>query len=95
MAAYVIANIEVTDPALYDDYRKGVAATVTAHGGRFLARGGAAESLEGPFAVKRVVILEFPDMAAIRAWYASPEYLPLLQLRQRASNGDLFIVQGV
>ena len=95
MAAYVIANIEVTDPAVYDDYRKGVAATITAHGGRFLARGGAAESLEGEYAVKRMVIVEFSDMAALRAWYASPEYQPLLEMRKRASNGDLFIVQGV
>lgn len=95
MAAYVIANIEVTDPAVYDDYRKGVHATVTAHGGRFLARGGAAERLEGAYAPKRVVILEFPTMAALRAWYASPEYQPLLELRKRASKGDLLIVEGV
>jgi uncharacterized protein (DUF1330 family) len=95
MAAYVIANIEVTDPTAYDDYRKGVHATVTAHGGRFLARGGAAESLEGTYALKRMVVLEFPDMAAVRKWYASPEYQPLLQLRKGASNGDLFVVEGV
>ena len=95
MAAYCIANIEVTDPALYEDYRKGVAATIAAHGGRFLARGGAAEALEGAYPVRRVVILEFPTMAALKAWYASPEYAPLLALRQRASRGDLFVVEGV
>ena len=83
MAAYVIANIEVTDPATYDDYRKGVAATITQHGGRFLARGGAVERLEGSFMPKRVVILEFASMAAAKAWYASPEYAPLLALRKR------------
>jgi len=95
MAAYCIANIEVTDPALYEDYRKGVAATIAAHGGRFLARGGAAEALEGAYPVRRVVILEFPTMAALKAWYASPEYAPLLALRKRASRGDLFVVEGV
>jgi len=95
MAAYCIANIEVTDAALYEDYRKGVAATIAAHGGRFLARGGAAESLEGPYPVRRVVILEFPTMVALKTWYASPEYAPLLALRQRASRGDLFVVEGV
>jgi uncharacterized protein (DUF1330 family) len=95
MAAYVIANIDVTDPALYDDYRKGVAATITAHGGRFLARGGACAPLEGAFVPRRVVILEFPSMAAVKAWYASPEYQPLIALRQRASRGDLFTVEGV
>ena len=95
MAAYCIANIEVTDPGLYEDYRKGVAATIAAHGGRFLARGGAAEALEGAYPVRRVVILEFPTMAALKAWYASPEYAPLLALRKRASRGDLFVVEGV
>ena len=94
MAAYVIANIEVTDPALYDEYRKGVGATIAAHGGRFLARGGASAQLEGGFTPKRVVILEFPSAAAVKAWYASPEYQPLIELRQRASRGDLFTVEG-
>lgn len=95
MAAYVIANIEVTDPALYDEYRKGVAATIAAHGGRFLARGGASAALEGGFEPKRLVILEFPSAAAVKAWYDSPEYRPLIALRQRASRGDLFTVEGV
>jgi uncharacterized protein (DUF1330 family) len=95
MAAYVIANIEVTDPVLYEDYRKAVAATVEAHGGRFLARGGASAPLEGAFVPKRMVILEFPSMAAVNTWYASPEYRPLIALRQRASHGDLYTVEGV
>jgi uncharacterized protein (DUF1330 family) len=94
MAAYVFASIEVTDPEMYDEYRKGVAATIAQHGGRFLARGGAVVPLEGPFVPKRIVIVEFPSMAAAQAWYASPEYAPLLALRQRASKGDLFITEG-
>jgi uncharacterized protein (DUF1330 family) len=95
MAAYVIANIEVTDAAAYADYRKGVAATITRYGGRFLARGGTVESLEGTFVPKRIVIIEFPSMAAARQWYASPEYAPLLAMRKRASTGDLLIAEGV
>ena len=95
MAAYVIASIEVTDPVTYEDYRKGVAATIAQYGGRFLARGGAVERCEGAFVPKRIVILEFPSMATARQWYASPEYAPLLALRKRASNGDLFITEGV
>jgi uncharacterized protein (DUF1330 family) len=95
MAAYVIASIEVTDPAAYEDYRKGVAATITQHGGRFLARGGGVLHLEGSFMPKRVVILEFPSMAAAKAWYGSPEYAPLLAMRKRASTGDLFMTEGV
>jgi len=95
MAAYVIASIEVTDPAAYDEYRKGVAATITQHGGRFLARGGGVLRLEGSFEPKRIVILEFPSMAAAKTWYASPEYAPLLAQRKRASKGDLFMTEGV
>ena len=95
MAAYVLANIEVTDPAAYEDYRKGVLATITKYGGRFIARGGAVQHLEGAFVPKRVVIVEFPSMAAAKTWYASPEYAPLLALRQRTSKGDLFAVEGI
>jgi len=95
MAAYVIANIDVTDPAAYDEYRKGVLATIERYGGRFLVRGGTAESLEGDWTPKRIVVLEFASVDQANAWYRSPEYAPLLALRKRASKGDLFIVAGV
>ncbi len=94
MAAYVIADIEVTDAALYDEYRRQVAATITAHGGRFLVRGGAAQLLEGQRLPQRTVVLEFADMAHLQAWYHSPEYAPLIALRQRASKGSLMAVEG-
>jgi uncharacterized protein (DUF1330 family) len=95
MAAYVLANIEVTDPVTYEGYRNGVSATIAQYGGRYLARGGAVEALEGAFVPKRFVILEFPSVAAAKTWYGSPEYAPLLALRKRASKGDLFIVEGM
>ena len=95
MTAYVFASIEVADPRSYEDYRKGVAATITQYGGRFLARGGAVEHLEGSFMPKRVVIVEFPSMDVAKTWYASPEYAPLLALRKRASKGDVFMTEGV
>jgi uncharacterized protein (DUF1330 family) len=95
VATYLIANIEVTDPVLYEEYRKVVPASIARFGGRFLCRGGAVQVLEGDFAPKRVVVLEFPDVAAIKRWYESPEYRPLLEMRQRASKGSLFIVEGV
>jgi uncharacterized protein (DUF1330 family) len=95
MAAYLIANIEVLDPVMYEEYRKRVTATIAAHGGRYLTRGGAVDVLEGQFDVKRFVIVEFPSVAALRGWYASPEYQPLLQLRQRASKGALMVVEGL
>ena len=94
MAAYVIAQIEVTDQAAYDEYRKGVQATIAAHGGRFLVRGGAVEVLEGDVIPKRVVVLEFPDADAALRWYRSPEYQPLLALRKRASLASLYVVEG-
>ena len=94
MPAYVIAQIEVTDQAAYDEYGKGVRATIAAHGGRFLVRGGAVEVLEGDFIPKRVVVLEFPDAEAARRWYRSPEYQPLLALRKRASRASLYVVEG-
>jgi uncharacterized protein (DUF1330 family) len=95
MTAYVIANIDVTDPEAYADYRKGVAASLEPFGGRFLARGGKAEALEGSYAPKRVVILAFPDYERAKAWWDSPAYRPLRDLRQRASHGDLLVVDGI
>ena len=94
MAAYVIGEIEVTDPTTYDDYRKQVAATVEKHGGRFVVRGGKLEPLEGGWSPKRLVVLEFPSMAQALAWYRSPEYAPLIALRQKASRGKLVAVEG-
>ena len=94
MAAYVIAEVEVTDPALYEDYRKQVAATVAKHGGRFIVRGGKVEPLEGGWAPERLVVLEFPTMQQALGWYRSPEYAPLIKLRQRASRGKLVAVEG-
>jgi uncharacterized protein (DUF1330 family) len=94
MAAYVIGEIEVTDPAVYEDYRKQVLAVVTKYGGRFLVRGGKVEPLEGGWAPKRVVALEFPSMEQARKWYQSAEYGPLITLRQKASRGKLLLVEG-
>jgi uncharacterized protein (DUF1330 family) len=95
MAAYVIGEIEVTDPASYEDYRRQVLATIQKHGGRFLARGGKAEVLEGGGALKRMVLLEFPSMEQLQKWYRSPDYAPLIKLRQRASKGRLVALEGV
>ena len=94
MAAYVIGEIDVTDPETYDQYRKQVLATVQKHGGRFLARGGRAETLEGGAAPKRVVVLEFPSYEQALEWYRSAEYAPLIELRQRASRGRLVLLEG-
>ncbi|HEX6297524.1 MAG TPA: DUF1330 domain-containing protein [Burkholderiales bacterium] len=94
MAAYVIGEIEVTDPATYEEYRKQVMAVVTKYGGKFIVRGGRVESLEGDWAPKRFVALEFPSMEQAQRWYRSPEYAPLIALRQKASRGKLILVEG-
>jgi uncharacterized protein (DUF1330 family) len=94
MAAYVIGDIEVTDPSIYEEYRKLVPATVEKYGGRFAARGGKVEPLEGGWAPKRAVLLEFPSFEQALNWYRSPEYAPLIKLRQKASRAKLFLVDG-
>ena len=95
MSAYLFANVDVTDAAGYEQYRQRISATIEAFGGRYLVRGGATGVLEGDFAPNRLVILEFPDMARLKAWYQSPEYLPLIELRQRTTTSTLVAVDGV
>jgi uncharacterized protein (DUF1330 family) len=94
MAAYVLAEIEVTDPAGYDEYRKQVLAVVTKYGGKFIVRGGKIEPLEGGWAPKRMVALEFPSLEQALKWYRSPEYAPLIKARQEASKGRLIAIEG-
>ena len=94
MAAYLMGEIEVTDPATYEEYRKQVLAVVTKYGGRFIVRGGKVEPLEGGRSPKRVVALEFPSLEQARSFYRSPEYAPLIALRQKASRGKLILVEG-
>ncbi len=95
MPAYMFANVEVTDAPGYEQYRQRVSATIEAYGGRYVVRGGATEVLEGAWAPKRIVILEFDDMAQLKAWYHSPEYRPLLELRQKTATSTLVAVGGV
>jgi len=95
MAAYVIADIEVLDSEGYEEYRKQVPATIAAHGGRYLARGGAIEVLEGEWSPKRCAILEFPDMAQVKAWWSSPEYMRLRAIRERTTRSQLVVTQGL
>jgi uncharacterized protein (DUF1330 family) len=94
MTAYVIADVTVTNPEGYAAYRPLAAASVAQHGGKFIARGGAVEPLEGGWTPKRVVIIEFPSMAAARSWHASPDYQAALKIRQANSTGRVIIVDG-
>lgn len=95
MAAYVIAEVAVTDPAAYEEYRKKVPATIAQYGGKYLVRGGATETKEGGWTPARFVILEFPSMAQAQRWYDSPEYAPALAIRKRASKSKLIFAEGL
>jgi uncharacterized protein (DUF1330 family) len=94
MAAYLIANIDVTDPAAYEEYRARVPAVIRKHGGEYVVRGGNVEIAEGSWKPSRLVVLRFADMAAAQSFYNDPEYAPLKKLRQRASTGDIVFVEG-
>ena len=95
MAAYVLNDMEITDPALFEEYKKLSPATVAQYGGRFLARGGRTETLEGDWSPKRLVIIEFPSVEQARAWADSPEYAPAKRLRQLASKSNFIVIEGV
>jgi len=94
MAAYLIGDIEVTDPEAYEKYRAGVPATIAAYGGKFLVRGAQGEVAEGTWTPNRLVVLEFESMERAKAWYNSPEYADLKKLRQSASNSNIIFAEG-
>jgi uncharacterized protein (DUF1330 family) len=96
MPAYVIACVtDAWDQDKLVEYRERNTDAVAKHRGRFLARGGRQEILEGGYAPVRVVIIEFPDLDAARGWYESEEYAPLRELRRSASVTDIFVVEGL
>jgi uncharacterized protein (DUF1330 family) len=93
--AHVIVDMQITDPQRYESYRRLAGPAVEAAGGRYLARGGATEVLEGDRVPNRVVILEFPDLDAARAWYDSPQYVEARGAREGAATGSFIAVEGV
>jgi len=95
MSAYVIVDIEVNDPVGYEDYKKLAQEAVALYGGRYLARGGPSETLEGDWPVHRLVILEFENTTRARAWLDSPEYAPARALRHRYARSKMVVVAGV
>lgn len=94
MAAYVVVNVDVNDPVRYEAYKTMVPPTIAAFGGRFLVRGAPLHEMEGQWPRKRLVIVEFPDVALAKAWWASEEYADAKALRQAHSSADLVIVEG-
>src|SRR5436190_3612446 len=97
MPAYIIAEHTITDSAKFEEYRTKVGPIIAKHGGRYITKSDSQVILEKQNAVwhpERVVIIEFPDMAALNAWYSSPEYQPLIPLRQAAAKDMLITLDG-
>ena len=94
MAAYVILDIEVVDPALYEVYKKSSTQAAASFGGKFIVRGGKAETLEGDRQPHRVVVLEFANAERARAWWSSEEYREPKAIRQRAARTSMILVEG-
>ncbi len=92
--AYVICDIEVTDPVAYEEYKKLAGPSVAALGGQYLVRGGATDVLEGTRQPNRIVVIEFPSVDAARSWYDSPDYLEARRVREGAANASITLVEG-
>ena len=95
MSAYVIAEIEATDPGKFEEYRKLVPPTIEAFGGRYVVRGGAIGSLEGGWQPKRMVVVEFDDAERAKAWHDSELYAPARALREASTNSRMIVVDGL
>jgi uncharacterized protein (DUF1330 family) len=94
MPAYVVADVQVTDPAGYEPYRPLAGASIARFGGRFIVRGGKADLLEGAAEPGRIVVIEFPNAETARRWYYSDEYQKALKIRQANSTARVILVEG-
>jgi uncharacterized protein (DUF1330 family) len=94
MPGYVIVEIEVLDPAGYEEYKNQAGATVVAYGGKYIVRGGATETLEGDWKPKRLVVLEFESVQRAKDWWNSQEYRELKKMRQRTAHAKMIVVEG-
>jgi uncharacterized protein (DUF1330 family) len=95
MTAYVLVEIDFTDPSVLEEYKALATIAGERHGATYLARGGATELLEGKEQPKRITLLEFPDMDAARAWYESDEYQAARAVRAGGSVARFIAVDGV
>ena len=95
MAAYLVVDIDVTNPTQFEEYKKLAPAAIAKYGGRYLIRGGAYEALEGNWQPQRLTIVEFESMEKAKAFYTSPEYKVAIKARAGAANFKALLVQGV
>ena len=95
MTAYVIVDIKVTDPVRYEDYKRLAAPTVELYGGKYIARGGKTETLEGDWSPTRLVILQFDNSEQAKNWVNSPEYSEARALRHETAISQMVVIEGV
>ena len=95
MAAYVVVNVTVNDPKRYEDYKALAPASIEQFGGKYLARGGKSEVLEGHWKPNRMVILEFPTVDQAKSWWSSTEYAQAKAIRHSCSTAELVVVEGL
>jgi len=94
VTAYVIVDIEVTDPVGYQEYVKLAPPTVTLYGGKYIARGGRTEILEGDWSPNRLVILQFDSIEQAKKWLNSPEYSKARALRHKYAKSKMVVIEG-
>ena len=95
MSAYVIVEIDILDPAGYEEYKKLASATVEKYGGKYIVRGGRTEVLEGDWDPKRIVVLEFESMHRAKEWLYCEEYSEPRKMRHRTAKTNMVVVEGV
>ena len=94
MPAYIIAQINVTNPDKYQEYVKLAGPANAKYGGRFVIRGGAKTPLEGDIPFQRIVVTEFPDVDAAKRFYHSPEYQAAREKRLGAADFNMIVIEG-
>ena len=94
MAVYFIVDVNITDAQSYAEYSKQVGPMVARYEGRFLVRGGETTTIEGDWKPQRLVVIEFADTQHFRAWYDSPEYTEVRDIRFKASTARAVLAQG-
>jgi len=95
MCAYVIVEIDIVDPTGYEEYKKLASATVEKYGGKYIVRGGAAETLEGDWNPKRIVVLQFDSIQRAKEWLNCDEYREPRKMRHRTARTRMIVVEGV
>ena len=95
MTAYVLVDIDVHDPVGYEEYKKLAPASIELYGGKYIARGGKTETLEGDWSPKRLVILQFESSEQAKQWLNSPEYSAARKMRNQTTKSQMVVIEGL